>query len=142
MFLFLVYINFAGISKDELSLNLGEEITRRKRDTLKPTHMKYLDDLSLATAINLKENLVVDPELPRPLTYHERTNHILPHDRNTMQKHFDHLSKHANTHKMVINQNKSKVMLFNQGRKYDFLPEVKTENGTMLQVVDELRLLC
>ena len=41
----------------------------------------------------------------------------------------------------MINQDKSKVMLFNQGRKYDFLPTIKTENGHMLQTVDEMRLL-
>ena len=106
MFLFLVLINFAGIPEDQLSLNIGDQITNRKRDTLKPTHMKYLDDLSLATAINLKDNLVVDPDLARPLSYHERTNHTLPHDRNTMQQLFDNLSNHANTHKMLINQDK------------------------------------
>ena len=41
----------------------------------------------------------------------------------------------------MINQDKSKVMLFNQGRKYDFLPTIETENGHMLQTVDEMRLL-
>ena len=78
MFLFLVLINYAGIPMDQLSLDIGDELTNRKRNTLKPTHMKYIDDLSLATAINLKENLVKDLGLPRPLSYHERTSHRLP----------------------------------------------------------------
>ena len=141
MFLFLVLINFAGIPADQLSLNIGDEITNRKRNTLKPTHMKFIDDLSLATAINLKENLVVAPDLPRPLSYHERTGHTLPLDRNNMQQHFNDLMSHANKHKMVINEDKSKVMLFNQGRKYDFLPAIETANGNILHTVDEIRLL-
>ena len=108
---------------------------------MKPTHMKFIDDLSLATAINLKETLVVDPDLPRPLAYHQRTSHTLPQDRNIMQQHFNDLMKHANKHKMVINENKSKVMLFNQGRKYDFLPAIEADNGKFLQTVEEIRLL-
>ena len=75
MFLFLVLINYAGIPEDQLSLNIGDEITNRKRNTMKPTHMKFIDYLSLATAINLKETLVVDPDLPHPLAYHQRTSH-------------------------------------------------------------------
>ena len=42
---------------------------------------------------------------------------------------------------MVINEDKTKVMLFNQGRKYDFLPHIETESGEMLEVVDEVKLL-
>ena len=95
MFLFLVMINYAGLHADQLSLNIGEKITNRKRETLAHTHMKYIDDLSLAVAINMKENLVVDPDLPRPLSYHERTNHTLPHDKNVMQQHFTRLMSHA-----------------------------------------------
>ena len=42
---------------------------------------------------------------------------------------------------MVINEDKTKVMLFNQGRKYDFLPNITTESGDMLEVVEEFKLL-
>ena len=58
-----------------------------------------------------------------------------------MQQHFNDLMSHANKHKMVINEDKSKVMLFNQGRKYDFLPAIETANGNILHTVDEIRLL-
>ena len=94
--------------------------------------MKYLDDLSLATAVNLKESLVVDPDLPRPLSYHERTNHTLPPDKNTMQEYFDNLTTHAQLQKMVISDEKSKVMLFNQGQNFDFLPTIKTNKIKLL----------
>jgi hypothetical protein len=42
---------------------------------------------------------------------------------------------------MVINENKTKVMLFNQGWKYDFLPHIRTDSGDMLEVVEEVKLL-
>ena len=83
----------------------------------------------------------MDPDLPRPLSYHERTNHTLPPDKNTMQEYFDNLTTHAQLHKMVISDEKSKVMLFNQGRNFDFLPTIKTKNGDLLQTVDVMRLL-
>ena len=58
-----------------------------------------------------------------------------------MQQHFNDLMKHANKHKMLINENKSKVMLFNQAHNYDFIPSIETDNGTLLQTVDKIRLL-
>ena len=103
--------------------------------------MKYIDDLSFATAIKLKENLTVNPDLPRPLSYHERNNFILPDEKNPMQPHFNQLQNYANENQMVINQDKSKVMIFNQGWKYDFLPHILTEGGDMLEVVEEFKLL-
>ena len=42
---------------------------------------------------------------------------------------------------MVINEEKTKVMLFNQAWKYDFLPDIHTEAGDMLEVVEEFKLL-
>ena len=58
MFLFLILINFAGFPNQEI--NTGREITRlrSKRKPILKTHMKYIDDISLAVSLNLKENLV------------------------------------------------------------------------------------
>ena len=42
---------------------------------------------------------------------------------------------------MVINENKTKVMLFNPGKKYDFLPNIQTDDGTTLEVIEEAKLL-
>ena len=58
-----------------------------------------------------------------------------------MQELFNNLSAYANDNQMVINGEKSKLMLFNKGRNYDFLPDIKTESGEMLEVVEELKLL-
>ena len=100
-----------------------------EREPMAKAHMKYIDDLSFTAAINLKENLKTDPNPARPQSYHERTNHFLPDDKNIMQEMFNNLSTYASDNQMVINGDKSKLMLFNQGRNYDFLPNIKTEAG-------------
>ena len=141
MFLFLVMINYAGLPAADLAVNIGEEITTKRRKPMTKSHMKYIDDLSFTAALNLKDNLVKDPDLPRPLSYHERTSYTLPDDKNVMQNIFNDLKTFAHDHQMVINEDKTKVMLFNQGRKYDFLPNITNESGDMLEVVEEFKLL-
>ena len=117
MFLFLVLINFAGFSSEDIEVNIGKEITKmkNKRNPMMKTHMKYIDDLTLATAIELKTNLVenVDPNIPRPLSYHERTLHLLPNDRNVIQQEFNRLQIFPSEIQMVINKEKTKSILFN-----------------------------
>ena len=42
---------------------------------------------------------------------------------------------------MKINGEKSKAILFNLARKYDFFPNLELDNGDTLEVVEELKLL-
>ena len=42
---------------------------------------------------------------------------------------------------MKINESKSKIMIFNKSRKYDFPPEFSFSNGENLEVLEETRLL-
>ena len=42
---------------------------------------------------------------------------------------------------MRINESKSKIMIFNKSRKYDFQPEFSFNDGETLEVVEETRLL-
>ena len=110
---------------------------------MKNIHMKYVDDLSLAVSINLKESLVTNPEMnpQRPLSYHNKTNHILPEGRNVMQGVFHNLMEFANQHEMVINGDKTKAMLFNSARKWDFMPQIENGSGEYLEVIEELKIL-
>ena len=87
MFLFLVLINAAGF-RDNMK-NAGSYITKpfNKREPMPRIHLKYIDDMTVAEAINLKQQLVInpDPNPPRPLQYHERTGHILPEGQSEVQ---------------------------------------------------------
>ena len=42
---------------------------------------------------------------------------------------------------MRINESKSKIMLFNRSKKFDFPPEYSFSNGQNLEVLEEMKLL-
>ena len=55
-------------------------------------NLKYVDDLSMLLAFNLKSILIDDPvDRPRPLAFNERTGHVLPLEDNLMQDQLDNL---------------------------------------------------
>ena len=83
----------------------------------------------------MKESLVENPDITHPVTYHERTGHTLPGANNVISQQFKKLGEFARTHEMVINEHKTKVMLFNTGRKFDFEPQIETESGKILEVL-------
>ena len=145
LFLFLVLINFAGFTQDTHAKNIGNEITKLRKDRrpMDSTHMKYIDDLSLAVSIDLRENLVqnIYPDIQRPLSYHERTLHTLPEEKNIIQQEFDKLQTLSRDQGMIINKDKTKVMLFNPAKRYDFLPHIQTDEGETLEVIEEASLL-
>ena len=79
------------------SESIGLKITRayNKRTELEARHWKYVDDLTVAEAIKLKAVLTNDDEeqLEVPLTYHNRTNEILPPEKSLVQKQLSEISK-------------------------------------------------
>ena len=102
LFIFLILINAAGW--EILNMNIGKHITTKlsKRTPLPNIHMKYVDDLSMAQAIEMKECLVPNPNPTHPLTYHDRTGHILPSAAYTLQDDLNNLAKYTQNHDMVI----------------------------------------
>ena len=115
MFLFLILINAAGFQ--ERIRNTGKLITSNhtKRKPMDKIHLKYIDDMTAAVSINLKEKLIPnpDPNPIRPLQYHDRTQHILPEENSELQSCINDLITYSSDHQMQINENKSKVILFN-----------------------------
>ena len=49
--------------------------------------------------------------------------------------------EYSKSHRIKINHNKTKVILFNSSRKYDFLPELQIGGSENLEVVEEIKLL-
>jgi hypothetical protein len=107
------------------------------------THMKFVDDMTLAGALNLKECLVPNPDVnqPLPLAYHDRTQHVLPESNNDMQDQLDRLIQYCKDKSMKINYEKTKVVLFNTARNYDFMPKLSVKKDIHLEVVEEFKLL-
>ena len=66
LLLFLILINDLGFEDQEN--NAGELITRKNNlEAANVIHLKFVDDLTLAESINLKENLEFVPESVRCL---------------------------------------------------------------------------
>ena len=106
-------------------------------------HLKFIDDLSVAESLNLKKQLIKNPDVsqPRPLDYHDRTEHVLPESESRVQELLNTIVDYTRTHKMKVNSEKSKVMLFNSAKKYDFMPRLSLEPSTNLTVVESCKLL-
>ena len=107
----------------------------------KDMHALYIDDLSEAEAIELKRQLIPDPmQRPMPLNYHERSRQILPTG-SILQKNLARIEDFTINNKMKINESKSKIMLFNKSRKFDFPPEFAFKNGQILECLEKTKLL-
>ena len=143
MFIFLILINAAGFRHN--LTNVGEYITKpfNRRIPMPRLHLKYIDDMTIAEALNLKKCLSEDPEPnpARPLQYHQRTGHVLPETKSSVQTLLGELNQYAVDHEMKLNSDKTKVILFTKSRKYDFLPDCYFNKGDLLNVVEEIKLL-
>ena len=142
MFFFLILINGAGFPSQQAEL--GKKITSaiNKRKEIATGHWKYVDDLTVAEAIMLKDTLIEDENetLEKPLTFHDRTKHLLPPDKSKVQKQLEDLQTYSDENEMKINYKKTKTMLFNEAKKTDFSPKMKLGNET-LDLVEEMKLL-
>ena len=105
--------------------------------------LKYIDDLSLLSAINLKASLTPDPvSRPRPLTFNERTCQILLPVNNPMQEELNTLKTFTTENFLKIKEKKTNIMKFNVSRTHDFPPELEIEGfKDKLQIVSQTKLL-
>ena len=77
--------------------------------TLNQIHLKYVDHLTLAEAINLPDNVipVPDSERQRPDMFHARTGHALPINNYNVYKELIRTMDYAKTNEMRINYKKT-----------------------------------
>ena len=140
--LFLIQINYAGFPEEDREVGKSITAAINKRREIKTKHLKYVDDLTLAEALNLNTALVSDSDnyLEKPLTYHNRTEHILPPQESLLYKQVEELLNYTKENEMKINKDKSKLMLFNTKKSRDFTPKIAIK-GKEIEVVEELKLL-
>ena len=141
LLLFLVLVNDLGFSNQ---CNNAGLLARAKRDikTYNEIHLKYVDDLSLAEAVDLASQLESKSieSRPQPDPFHSRTGHILPMDKSRVFRKLLETEQYAAENQMKINYRKTKLVLFNPCRKFDFQPEFQI-GGNVLEVVEEFKLL-
>ena len=82
LLLFIVLINDIGLKNQEN--NIGELITCKKNlRAANQLHLKFVDDLTLAESLILKDSVTSVPvnQRPQPDAYRSRTGHILVPDK-------------------------------------------------------------
>ena len=123
LLLFLVMINDVGF-ENQLN-NAGELATaKRKIKTANEIHLKFVDDLTVAEAVKMKQDLTSIPPESRPLpdAYHSRTGHILPESKSKVYNQLQKTQLYCKENQMKINFKKTKMMLFNPSKTLDFMP--------------------
>ena len=110
-------------------------------DTQKTMKKKYVDDLSMLEALDLKSSLVPCPTIIGPLNLHEQPGLCLPPDQSILQHQLKDLLEFTINNKMKINFKKTKILPFNLSKKYDFLPQLFFPDHEPLDVIYETRLL-
>ena len=129
---------------DEIPTDVGEIVTKinAKRRPLSHTHEKYVDDLTIAESINPKVQVKLsgDSNPTRPIPYHHRTGHVLPYEQSIVCQEMTKLGEYAAQHEMRINKKKTKMILFNQSKTFDFQPEISIENDP-IEMIEESKLL-
>ena len=104
--------------------------------------VKYIDDGTVASAVDLKTHLIFDTTVhPRPLTFQQRTGHLLPPQHNILQKYMEDAEIFTENNKMKINKTKTTVMKFSNSRKYDFPLELHFADGTQVNTVEVSKVL-
>ena len=58
-----------------------------------------------------------------------------------VQKQLEAIKTYSDDHQMRLNVEKTKVIVFNRSKKYDFMPNCYFNPGENLKVVEELKLL-
>ena len=105
-------------------------------------HAKFIDELTIAASINLNSSLQKkqDDFWVRPVSFHNRTGHTLKTHMNIVQEQLTTISNYAEKNEMEINKKKSKVMIFNNTKKLDFMPSLLVKEDE-LEVVNSIKIL-
>ena len=139
LLLFLILINFCGFEKVESEI--GETITNQRARFLPKTfHAKYVDDLTIAESLNLKEALTPNPDRMLPDNYHARMGQKLSCGKSQVYSQISKVEQYALDNEMKINSDKSTFILFNPTKTFDFIPDCEI-NGKKIDTNEEIKIL-
>ena len=83
-------------------------------------HAKYVDDLTIAEAFNLKQAIIPNPGRELPDAFHDRLGQQLDTEKSKVYEEILQIEEYAAEHEMRLNVAKSKFMLFNPTENFDF----------------------
>ena len=141
MFLFIVLINFVGFDKCNTIIVATVTSNLKGRISNQTMHAKFIDDLTIAASINLNTSLQKEQDdfWVRPVSFHNITGHTLKTNMNIVQEQLTTIANYAEKNEMEINKIKSKVMIFNNAKKLDFMP-LLVFNDDELEVVNSIKI--
>ena len=122
LLLFLILINLCG---EQQYGNIGNEITNPKKKFIPSSfHTKYVDDMTIGEAFNIKESLIPNPDRPLPDTFHSRLGLKLEPNKSKVYEQIQKIRNYSEENEMKLNLSKTKFMLFNPTKNFDFFPEL------------------
>ena len=138
LLLFLILINLCG---EQDFKEIGSDITKPKRNfTPSSFHAKFVDDMTIAEAFNIKESVLPDPHRELPDTFHARLGLKLDPNKSKVYEQIFKIKEYSEANEMKLNLTKTKFMLFNPTVNYDFVPNLTVDNVN-LETSEEMKLL-
>ena len=141
LLLCIVLINDIGFNDQQN--NVGEIITcRRNLRATNQLHLKFVENLTMAESLILKDSVKTVPitDRPHPDPYHARTRHALIPNKSKVYSQIMEVNKYANTNEMKLKLDKTKFMIFNSCSSIDCMPTFSI-GGTEINLLEEMKLL-
>ena len=134
--LFIIYFNGAALRP---RIPRPSWFFSKKRNDPVDISMKFIDDLSVAVKVNLKNDIIEVKDRQRPLTYDQRMETKI-YDENNLQQIIQKLEIFSSERQMRINATKSSVMKICKSRTKVYPVEIKCGDN-FLEVKDEIKIL-
>ena len=136
--LFIIYFNGAAL-RPRIPRPAWPFFSRKHNDPA-DIKMKFVDDLSIAAKVDLSKDLVIDLNMPKPLTYDQRLETKIKDSKNTLQHILDDLLEFSEPKQMKINTVKSSVMKICKSRTKVYPTEIQIGEH-FLNVKEEMKIL-
>ena len=93
-------------------------------------HWKYFDDATVASPVNLKNDLMPETiQRQRPLNFEEKAELKLPKENNSLEMCLKIFEEFTFQQNMKIISDKTKLMLFNMSQKFIYPSEISFSDG-------------
>ena len=115
LLLFLILINFCGKQDYE---DIGSQITKAKgKFSPSSFHTKFVDDMTVAEAFNIKESVIPNPNRPFPDTYHARLGLKLDPQKSKVYNKLLEIKEYSKENKMKLNLSKIQTTWYQEPTK-------------------------
>ena len=119
---------------------MNELTNPRKKFGPSSFHAKFVDDMTIAEAFNIKEAVVDNHDRQLPDPYHAMLGLKLKTEKTLVYNKIREIHEYSETNEMKLNLTKTKFMLFNPTKNWDFIP-IFTLGNTEIETQEEMKML-